>query len=367
MSTSAWPPRRAVLLALDGSPAAATAAPAARLLASQLDAILRVLHVAPDDAPADVLRERLQLERCHLEGCDVHIHRGSPAPGILEMVDDPATVMTVLTTHGRAIEPGRHLGTVAEAVVAGTARPILLIRPEVAAEATAALRLRRLLLPLDGTPATLHALGAVAELACRLDASFDLLFVSPPNGAATTAAVAPGTIGVPRYLDQLQHELAAWGQEVVERLGASCGRHPLGMPVYVFVARGTIEDEIVRFAEEHREDVVVLVRCSKLEPGRARVLRAVLEHTPCPVLLTGATWRCDIGRCEGRSWRLPSSVAQPCPDASLSIAGRSGKPVADCIGATRRAALDWRSERRTWPTAVPTPTGRCMTCVTEWT
>jgi hypothetical protein len=33
----------------------------------------------------------------------------------------------------------------------------------------------------------------------------------------------------------------------------------------------------------------VLVRRSHLEVGRARVLRAVLDQTPCPVLLIGGT------------------------------------------------------------------------------
>jgi nucleotide-binding universal stress UspA family protein len=278
--------------------------PAARLVAQQLGATLRVLYVAPGDEPEEALRQRLHLDRYRLDDCDLHIHRGAPAAGILEMVDDPSTDIAVLTTHGRVIEPGRQLGRVAEAVVAGTMRPILLVRPEAAAEAAAALKLRHLLVPLDGTPTTMRALGAVARLACSLDASLDLLFVAPPGAAAIRPpAEEPGTLGVPRYADQPQHEWPAWGREVVERLGAACERHPLGLPTRVFAARGPVEDEIVRFAAEHREDVVVLVRRSRLEPGRASVLRAVLERTPCPVLLTGAMHRAGAARREARSWR----------------------------------------------------------------
>lgn len=305
-----YPERRVVLLALDGSAAAATAAPAARLVAARLHATLRVLHVAPDDEPEDELRRRLHLVRHKLDDCDLHLQHGPPAAGILRAVDDPSTVVAVLTTHGRVVEPGRHLGRVTEAVVAGTMRPILLIRPEAAAAATEALALRRLLLPLDGTPTTLRALGSVAKLACLLDASFDLLFVSPP-GTTTKSPPAdePGTLGLPRYADQPQHEWPAWGREVVERLGAACERHPLGLPTRVFVAQGTIEDEIVRFAAEQRADVVALVRRSGLEPGRARVLRAVLERTPCPVLLTGAAPPPGATRREARSWRQRSPTS----------------------------------------------------------
>jgi nucleotide-binding universal stress UspA family protein len=293
-----------MLLALDGSPAAATAVPAARLVAARLGATLRVLYVVPGDEPGDALRQQLHLDRYQLDDCDLRIEHGSPASGILRLVDDPSTVMTVLTTHGRVVEPGRQLGRVAEAVVAGTMQPILLIRPEAAAEATGTLELRRLLLPLDGTPTTLHALGPVAQLACLLDTSLDLLFVAPPGPTSTVPpADEPGTIRVPRYADHLEDEWPAWGREVVERLGAVCERHPLGLPARVFVARGTVEDEIVRFAAEHREDVVVLVRRSRLEPGHARVLRAVLERTPCPVLLTGAACRAGATRGEVRGWR----------------------------------------------------------------
>lgn len=315
--------RRVVLLALDGSVAAATAAPAARLVAQQLNATLRVLYVAPNAMPEDVLRRRLHLDRYQLDDCELHIHRGPPASGILQMVNDPSTVMTVLTTHGRKIEPGRSLGHVAEAVVAGTTRPILLIRPEAAAAATEALALRRLLLPLDGTPTTMGALGSIADLACLLDASFDLLFViAPAADGATSATREPGTIGVPRYVDQPQHEWPAWGNEVIERLSASCERHPLGPPTRVFIARGSIEDEIIRFATDHLEDIVVLVRRSRLEPGRARVLRAVLEHTPCTVLLTGISLRASVAKREGRSWRAPSSPEQPgCNTGQAEVPG----------------------------------------------
>jgi nucleotide-binding universal stress UspA family protein len=55
----------------------------------------------------------------------------------------------------------------------------------------------------------------------------------------------------------------------------------------VFLGRGEIGLEIARFAAQQQSDVVVLARRSHFEPGRAQVLRAVLDQTPCPVLLLG--------------------------------------------------------------------------------
>jgi hypothetical protein len=54
------------------------------------------------------------------------------------------------------------------------------------------------------------------------------------------------------------------------------------------LSRGPIGPEIARFALEHQYEAIILVRRSHLEPGRARVLRAVLDLTSCPILLVGA-------------------------------------------------------------------------------
>jgi hypothetical protein len=50
-------------------------------------------------------------------------------------------------------------------------------------------------------------------------------------------------------------------------------------------AYGDIGTAITAFAAEHTVDAIALVRRSRLEPGHAAVLRAVLLATPCPILL----------------------------------------------------------------------------------
>jgi hypothetical protein len=59
------------------------------------------------------------------------------------------------------------------------------------------------------------------------------------------------------------------------------------VPVRVSLAQGDVSTEITRFAAERETDAIVLVRQCHLEPGRGRVLRAVFDVTPCPVLLVG--------------------------------------------------------------------------------
>ena len=278
--------RPIVLLALDGSPAAATALPLGRTVADQLEATVEVLHVAGEDRPDPDLWQRLHGDLRSGEVVQVRSHAGEPAAAILRTARAPGVDLVVLTTHGRVIEPDRTLGRVAQAVVARTTRPILLLRPEsVESGASPMAPLRRLLLPLDGTPTTSTALGPAIELACRLGASIDLLYVA---SADEPMAHEPGSIGAPRYVDQPQHEWPAWADQVIRHLSICLGGRPPGLSIQVFLVAGHIAEEIARFAAEHHSDAIVLVRRSHLEVGRARVLRAVLDRTPCPVLLVGA-------------------------------------------------------------------------------
>jgi nucleotide-binding universal stress UspA family protein len=278
--------RSTVLLALDGSPAAATALPLARTVANQLGATVEILHVAGEERPDLDLWQRLHVQLQPAEAVQVRSHAGEPAAAILRAAREPGVDLVVLTTHGRVVEPGRSLGRVAQAVIAHTATPVLLVRPEAAESAASPpAPLCRLLLPLDGTPTTSTALRPATELASRLGASVDLLYVASGD---KPAAHEPGSIGAPRYVDQPQHEWPAWADRVISHLSACLGGRPSGLSIQVFLVAGHIAEEIARFAAEHHSDAIVLVRRSHLEVGRARVLRAVLDRTPCPVLLVGA-------------------------------------------------------------------------------
>lgn len=285
----------AVLVALDGSVAAATAMPVAQRLAQLLEMPLHILHVATSRAAAEQQAPHLDLEPAATPLVELDVRVGDPAAEILRAIEAPNTYLTVLTTHGRGIERGRHLGYIAEQVIAQTMRPILLIRPEAAAAASAAINARRFLLPLDGKAATARALGRITDIVRRLRGSYDVLFVADPMqlaAAAPPGSGEPGNLGIPRYVDQLQHEWPDWMHEVLDHLSACSARYPLGVPVRVHVAGvagpadGTIASVVLQFVDDHLDDVIVLVRRSRLELGRAEILRALLDQTPCPVLLT---------------------------------------------------------------------------------
>lgn len=275
--------RTKVLVALDGSPAAATALPIARTIAAKLDAAIAILHSAAVPVPAADLRQRLGLDRVDVEVLQVRAPRGTPAVGILQASGAPEVALLVLTTHGRSVTGGPRLGRVAEAVVAGSIRPLLLVPPEtVPAPSAAQPPLRHLLVPLNGTPTTATALQPATALASRLGASVDVLYVVDPDQANPTE---PGSVRVPYYMDQPQHEWPALERRVIDELCTIYAECPPEVPVRMVLRCGPIGEAIVRCAADHQDDVIVLVRRSRLEPGRARVLREVLNQTRCPILL----------------------------------------------------------------------------------
>jgi nucleotide-binding universal stress UspA family protein len=277
--------RPKVLVALDGSPAAATALPIARTVAAQLGADVEALYVAPEEAPDPALWRRLRRPLEPHEVIQIRSRAGDPAAGILEVATLPGLALLVLTTHGRRVERGRALAHVAEAVAAGTDRPVLLVRPEAAGEVEAGgWSLRKVLIPVDGTPTTAALLRPATELAGRLGLTIDLLYVAGPDQPAPDE---PGSIVAPCYVDQAHHEWPHWAGEVIDRLCTGLAECPAGVPVRMFLTRGDVGEEIGRFAVERGEDLIVLARRSKLEPGRGHVLRYLLDSTPCPVLLVG--------------------------------------------------------------------------------
>lgn len=287
MTPTQRPRHPVVLVALDGSPAAVTALPIARTIAVQLGAEAAILHVTAAPMSEEDVRQRLNLQQAGAMDNELRIRVGDPATMILQATTEATVALVVLTTHGRTGKHGRRLERVAEAVIAAATRPILLVRPEATTlpmQRTAGLR--RLLLPLGGASATMAALHPVGELAARLDASVDLLYIANAD-QKRPAGIA--RIGAPRYVDQPQHEWPHWASGVIDRVRIADTGWPPTVPLRVFLVHGEIGAEIINFAAAHEHDAIVMMRRGRADLAHTPLLSAVLETTPCPVLLVTAT------------------------------------------------------------------------------
>ena len=280
--TQARPTVSKVLVAWDGSPAATTALPIAEIVARQLEAEVEVLYVARD-APEREEQRYARVAEAKRLGFALRLEIGDTATEIIRSTEEPGVKLVALTTHGREIEREHRLGSVAERVVARTTRPVLIVKPESMTERKGR-ELKRLLVPLDGTPKTALALRPVSELALALGAAIDLLYVVGPDQRAPSER---GSMTAPRYVDQPHHEWPEWASEVIHRLATCSAACPPEVPVRMFLAQGDIGQEIARFAAENQTDAIVLVRRSRLQPGRAKVIRSVLLHTSCFIIVVG--------------------------------------------------------------------------------
>lgn len=124
--------------------------------------------------------------------------------------------------------------------------------------------LRRMLVPIDGAPAT----GAAAAAARSLFAG---------RGTDTVVVHVLVRDTVPPHLDQPQHGYA----ELASRLLATATDRPTGT---FRLAHGEVAQQILDSARDERADLVVVAWSRDLSPGRAKVFRALVATSPIPLL-----------------------------------------------------------------------------------
>ncbi len=186
---------RKVLVPLDGSPLAEEALWQAIQVADRDGLEVALLRAAearaslgadPGEAQVRAVRtaeEYLEevaawLRQAGVRGVTTHVWYGPPVPSIVEAADALAVDLVVMSTHGRSGLSRLLLGSVAEAVVRATSRPVLLVRSLETAGARAlraAGACRRILVPLDGSPAAETIIPLVLEIAGPRDAEVVLL------------------------------------------------------------------------------------------------------------------------------------------------------------------------------------------------
>src|SRR6478609_1242959 len=120
-----------ILVPLDGSPVAEAALPCAEALARLAPSTLYLVRAAPpeDEALATAYLARIAADvRARGLVAEPVVAPGRPADVVVQQAAERAVDLIVMTTHGRS-GPGRWvLGSVADAVLHRTARPMLLVR-----------------------------------------------------------------------------------------------------------------------------------------------------------------------------------------------------------------------------------------------
>lgn len=266
-----------ILVPLDGRAAALPALSVAKVFSDLEGAPVRILHVTEQALPAVELARHLGLQTVALRGAGIESRVGEPAAAILAAARDLHARLIVLCLHTEPASPPDAVGGTALAVLRGASCPVILVNP---AQALHDWRLRKVLLPHEGTPATSDAVKPGAELARRAGAELLVLVVAATGGPVPQER---GSIASPFYLDQPQHEWPAWAGEFIERLACVC---PLGdLRVRLLLGRGRPSSEILRVAREEAADLIILAWKGEWAPEHAETLKAVVREAACPTMV----------------------------------------------------------------------------------
>jgi nucleotide-binding universal stress UspA family protein len=233
-----------VLAALDNSLAVNPVLVMARALARVLGARVEAIHVVGEGVEA-------AEGAAGAAGVPLRLSSGPVVERLVEAAETREVAALVLGARG-TVRSDHALGSTALAVVTSLRIPIVVVPPA----ARVAPRLRRVLVPLEGTTSSSLAPRSIVELAA--DAEVDLI-----------ALHVNGT-----------HEDEQWTREF---LGRFC---PWGVGSVRLAQRmGSREELIPLVAEESQSDLIVLGWAQELSEGRAPVVRATLERSTMPVML----------------------------------------------------------------------------------
>lgn len=286
---------KTILTPLDGSENAETALPYAVALAQAEAARLALLAVVerepggmfglpPDDARRVEAAQRATL-RAYLgvtatnlltqPAAATLVRLGRPAARILATADRLDATAIVMATHGHGGLARLVLGSVADKVMRGATRPVLLVGQRSDNVRLKHVTFRRLLVPLDGSTLAEGALAPAARLAQATGAGISLVRVEPWR--VTTLApgfeYAPGPDGVEetitegalRYLDQARTLL------------------PADLRVETTALRGGAAANLITYVEQNAIDLVVLTT-----HGRGGLKRLALGSVADRIVRAGA-------------------------------------------------------------------------------
>jgi nucleotide-binding universal stress UspA family protein len=292
-----------ILVPLDGSELAEVALPYAEEMAGPLGSEIILIDVSEStrDTEENMRRQYLQrIVEATKEGASRYYDKpgngaavkvtsvtlaGPSAEKIVEYADNEKVGLIIMATHGQSGIKRWALGSVADKVVRATTRPVVLVRargarPDVREKG----RLKKVLVPLDGSKEGDAVIPYIEDLAARLKLKVVLLQV-----------IARGYVTIDNYVPLTDRQLAADKAFAAASLGKVEARlKEKGIAVDVeerlSVSTGfaNAAEQIIEFADEVQADLLAMTTHGRSGVGRwvfGSVAGRVLHEGKTPLLL----------------------------------------------------------------------------------
>ena len=226
---------------------------------------------------------------------------GKPAPEILRVARERSCDLIVISTHGLTGLRKLFFGSTTERVLRETTRPVLIVPPVDSGPISlndAKRVLRRILVPVDLSPASKHQAAVAAGLAAVAGVPLIVVHVVEPVKSRLAARL---------HLAGIEADRRAIAEDGLQELVAGL---PAGLHEEALVAYGDPAEEVAKVANDRRAGLVVigLHGSPALGPRIGSVTYRVLCLSPTPVLALPPD----------RLERLSSEIAAPERTASTA-------------------------------------------------
>lgn len=259
-----------ILTALDGSKASESVLPYLETLLSSQDANVTLVKAIPSESPGKIHDAYLYLNkvaaglRSRGAVVDAHVLSGPPAPSLVDMAVRGGYSLLLMCSRGKSGIQRFILGSVAEEVLRRSPIPVLIVHPMT--KPAGKLRLKRIVVPLDGS----HRSGSILPHVA-------------PIAKATGARLLFMTIVEPRSKHDLPVEVLARNVfREQKRL------HKEGIQTELAIRYGDPVVEILSFGDVQNADMVALSTHGRTGLERAlygSVAESVLRKGKLPILV----------------------------------------------------------------------------------
>lgn len=237
------------------------------------------------DAEESLRGTAVEVERLGVSARPIVLD-GDISAALAEHLQTSDTDLVVMTTHDRGRLEHLLLGSTAESLMRRVHLPMLLVRAGKGAPALAsAPSLKRMLIPVDGSPFGEQVMTHAATLADLMGAEITLLTVVQPIlvAAAATEIGAPPSVALPTALNMEDADRIEIESRVLSQMAASLRDRGLKVETAA-LADGNPARAIVEFARKHEFDLIAMTT-----HGRGALKRLIAGSVSEEVLRTTPT------------------------------------------------------------------------------